>query len=295
MADLLDTLGASLTNLLAGTNTQQRESPAPGGGPSAQREGPKESKGEAPRRAIRPSMGSGLGGYGGHADSAVAFDDRAQVQKQLAELVEQVKQSRAKDALRSRFRFNLPYSAEAHNQDGWRFVCGPLTLFDGTLGAAGGANVLQQVTIALPAGTVSPTLLLDRYPGAMYVNLFVRSFAICATATGQTGLQECFFTDSGGAVVPLGIYNTAVLNSGLQAIQALCSTPLTDPGLQTLGTLNVQNIGAATPVSQRWQLGISYAFMVPDPWFQAQQGYAPTPAERRAIEALSVGGARSSS
>lgn len=297
MADVLDTLGDSIARLLAGTGTQLRESAGPGAGPSAQREGAKQSGGNAPTGPVKANMRGALGGYGGHPDGAVAYDDRSQVNKELAQLIEEVKHARAVDQLRSRFRFSLPYSAEAHVQDGWRFVCGPFSMFDGTMTAPGGGNSTQTIAVNLAAGTLSPTFLLDRYPGALYVNLFIRSFSFVPTGTTMTGLQECWFTDPGGAVVALGIYNTAnQSSSNYLAVQALCNTPLTDPGLQALGQINVQNIGiGGTPVTVRWQLGVSYAFLVPDPWFQAQQGRVPTPAERRALEAVAPGAARTTS
>jgi hypothetical protein len=59
------------------------------------------------------------------------------------------------------------------------------------------------------------------------------------------------------------------------------SGPLTDPGLNQIGTLVMNNIGiGGTPVTVRWQLSIGYIAYIPDPWFNEQMVVSPTKREQ---------------
>lgn len=280
MADILDELGARLIQLFE-PQTKELPSAAPGGGPEADRESnrPRTSK----RIGTVRTRGEDAKGFGGHGDSVrvdeIPGDD-------VAEYIHKYLRQTQKKGLHQpkpsgRIRLAKPFSPEAHIDNEWHHVTGPYGLYDGTIAAPGAGNSLVPVSIALPTNIPSPVSLLDRYPGAMYMCIYVRTFAYQPTATTMTGLQELYFQDPGGAVVPLGIVNPAIATSGgLQGISALCTTPLTDPGNIQIGTLFVNNIGiAGTPVTCRYQLGITFAAFYPDPWFNEQLVVPPMPAE----------------
>ena len=282
MADVLDDVAAALRNALTGGHAHQPIiSAAPGGGPEADRENNRVGRGG--RIGAHSTRGHDALGYGGHGDPVYLDED---VSTEVQQLVRDHITSAQHRALREprpagRIRMQKPFSPETHTDNGWQFATGPFSLFDGTLVAPGAGNSLQQIPIALPTSAVSPVVLLDRYPGAMYMCIYVRSFAFMPTGSTMTGVQEVFFTDFGGAVAGLGIYNPANVGSAIfQNIGALCNSPLTDPGNAQIGTINVNNIGiAGTPVSVRWQLTVCYVAMYADPWFNEQVVVPPLPSE----------------
>lgn len=281
MADLIDQLGEQLTRLLGAGGARTIVSEAPGAGPEADREGNRTHR--AGRIGEHLTRGRDALGYGGHGDAVTV------VEKPDADAREAVRRA-IRNAQRKglhqpkpagRIRLQQPFSPEAHIGQNWQFVTGPYSLFDGTQAAPAAGNSTQVIPVALPTNIPSPVMLLDRYPGALYMSTYVRSFAFMPTATGMTGLQECFFTDAGGAVAGLGIYNPANPASAIyQNIGALCNSPLTDPGNTQLGTITVNNIGiGGTPVSTRWQITVSYVAFYPDPWFNEQAVIPPLPAD----------------
>ncbi len=282
MADVIDVLGEKLAHLLGGGSSGSAlPSAAPGGGPEADRES------NRPHRAGRigehiPSGRDALG-YGGHGDAVqVIADPEGDVQAAIRSYAHRVqKRGLHEPKPAGRIRLAQAFSPETHIGANWQFATGPYSLFDGTLTAPGAGNSTQTIAVQLPTGIPSPVMLLNRYPGALYMSVFVRSFAFVPTGTTMTGLQECWFTDAGGAVAGLGIYNPAATSSAIyQNIGALCSSPLTDPGNTQLGTITVNNIGiAGTAVSVRWQLTLSFVAFYPDPWFNEQVLIPPTPAE----------------
>ena len=282
MADVLDDVAAALRNALTGGHAHQPLiSAAPGGGPEADRENNRVAHGG--RIGSHSTHGRDALGYGGHGDAVFIDED---VSTEVQQLVRDHITANQRRALREprpagRIRMQKPFSPEAHIDNGWQFASGPFSLFDGTLTAPSNGNSTQIIPIALPTGVPSPVMLLDRYPGAMYMSIYVRSFAFMPTASTMTGIQECWFTDSTGAVAGLGIYNPANVGSAIfQNIGALCSGPLTDPGNAQIGAITVNNIGiAGTPVSVRWQLTVCYVAMYADPWFNEQVVVPPLPSE----------------
>lgn len=293
MADVMDTLADRLAALLGGGGKIRAiPSMAPGGGPSAAREGA--SDGPEARPALRPlgtppSMppsGGRVTGYGGHAQPIlveqgedVERDLRAAIQRQLSTL----RATRQRDAHpRSRIRLNIPFSLEARIRDHTDDVVGVWSLYDGTAAAPGAGNSTQQITVQVATNALPPVQKLDQYPAPMYLCLRVSSFAWVPTGSTMTGLQELWFIDQGGAVCPLGIYNAASQTAGAYVgVSKLMTSPYTDPGNVVLGTINVNNIGiGGTPVSVRWQLGITFEGMVPDPWFNERHLDMPTPADQ---------------
>lgn len=278
MADILDSLGERLQGLLGAP--QSVVSAAPGGGPEADREG--ERTKHSGRIGKHVPRGHDALGYGGHGDAVAVVDPDAQVSEAVRRYVHQAQQKglhQVKPA--GKIRLAQPFSPEAHIGGTFQFTSGPYSLFDGTLSAPAGGNSTQTIAVTLPQNIPSPVMLLDRYPGALYMSVFVRSFSFMPTAALMTGVQECWFTDPGGAIAALGVYNPANPGSAIyQNIGALCTTPLTDPGNTQIGTITVTNVGiGGTPCSVRWQMGVCYVAFYPDPWFNEQVVIPPTPAQ----------------
>lgn len=281
MADVIDRLGERLAGLLTRA-PEQVPSMAPGGGPEAAREGDRAHH-EGERIGSRRVHGRDALGYGGHGDAvAVVAQPSADVQAMIGHYLSAA-QRRGLHQPRpaQRIRLAKPFSPEAHIESDWNEASGPYSLFNGTIAAPSAGNSLVPVPITLPVNIPSPVMLLDRYPSALYMCVYVRSFAFVPTGTLMTGLQECYFQDVGGSVVGLGIYNPAAVSSAIyQKINALCTTPVTDPGNTQIGTLFVNNIGiAGTPASVRYQLGVGFVAFYPDPVFNERMAVPPLPAD----------------
>lgn len=290
MTDILDDLSLSLAKLLGvGPGQKVIVSPAPGG-PESQDEThrievERTHGGVLPLGylAKHPGLGRDALGFGGAPD-AIIVDESGPEELERA-LEENARIARVAKKVHDRvehgkIRMGKWYWLEGHSDQTVGPCVGPYSLFDGTMTAPGAGNSVTTIPITVPTGTVSPIYLLDRYPGAMYMSLFVSSFAFVPTAGTTTGIQECWFTDAGGAVAGLGIYPSATGASGIQSINKQCSSPLTDSGLQQLGTLTVNNIGiGGTPTSVRWQLSIGFIAFIADPWFNQQMILPQTKAE----------------
>lgn len=292
MADILDEVAEAVKRALT-IGPRAIPSAAPGGGPEADRENRRTLGGG--RIGSHIPRGGDATGYGGHGDPAALADPDTQAV--VGGLIDQHVLAVQRKGLREprpsgRIRFNHPFSMEAHIENDWRHVSGPFSLFDGTITAPGAGNSTVEVAITMPTSAPSPILLLNRYPGAMYVNLYVRSFAYMPTATTMTGLQEIWFQDDGGSVVGLGVYNASSQTANYVSIGALCTSPFTDPGNVKLGKLVITNIGiGGTPVTARYQLSLGYMAMVPDPSFNEQVIIPPTPAEiAQAMRTMEAGG-----
>jgi hypothetical protein len=291
MADLLDSLSDSLTKLFHGPSGTGVVVSAGPGGPESDDEShrvvvEKAHKGTIPLGylAKHPGLGRNALGFGGAADAITvdASDDAAALEHSLEENARIARVARrVHDRVEhGHVRMGKWYWLEGHSDQTVGPCVGPYSLFDGTMTAPGAGNSVTQIPIAVPAGTLSPLYLLDRYPGAMYMSLFVSSFAFVPTGATTTGVQECWFTDAGGAVAGLGIYPAASGASGIQNINKQCSSPLTDSGVAQLGTLTVNNLGiAGTPTTVRWQLSIGFIAFLADPWFNQQMIVPQTKAE----------------
>lgn len=291
MADVMDSIGELLNRLLSGVEPDKLISPAPGGGPEADRESNRTLR--SGRIGEHITRGRDALGYGGHGDAlTLAPDISDDVKEERAKYI-RASQRRGMQQPRpsGRTRLAKPISLEAHIDD-FEAVSGPYSLFDGTITAPGAGNSTQVVPITLPTNIPSPVVLLDRYPGAMYMCVYVRAFSFVPTGTTGTGLQEVWFSDIGGSTCGLGIYVASSQTAGdYQNINSLMTSPITDPGNTQLGQLVINNIGiAGTPTSVRYQLSLGYVAMVPDPWFNEQVLIPPTPAEM--TEYLRSGGAQ---
>lgn len=299
MTDPLDSLAHSLQHLF-GQDHKVIVSDAPGG---------PESEGEDHRLLVQgnhrgvlplgylaahPGLGHDATGFGGSGDAIVVeqnFNTDVASAIEEAEHIFQVRHKTRDVKAEGKVRLNTWFWPEAHSAQSVGVVMGPFSLFDGTTGVPGAGNSVQVVPIALPAGTVSPIFLLDRYPGALSMCIFVGAFSICPLGTTATGNYECWFSDPGGATVGLGTY-FANAGSGYQSITRQLSTPLTDPGQMTMGQLIINNIGlGGTEVAYRWQLALGYIANLPDPWFNEQVIKPPLPSEVAArLRSINAGG-----
>lgn len=291
MPDLLESLSGSLEKLLFGKSGTGAIVSAGPGGPESDDEThrvvvEKAHGGTLPLGylANHPGLGRNALGFGGAADAVIVdeADDAGALERVLEEnaRIARVAKKVHDRVEHGRVRMGKWYWLEGHSDQTVGPCVGPYSLFDGTMTAPGAGNSVTTIPITVPAGTLSPLYLLDRYPGAMYMSLFVSSFAFVPTAGTTTGIQECWFTDAGGAVAGLGIYPSASGAAGIQNINKQCSSPLTDSGVAQLGTLTVNNLGiGGTPTSVRWQLAIGFIAFIADPWFNQQMIVPQTKAE----------------
>lgn len=266
-------------------------SDAPGTGPESERTGHRtviegSHEGRIPLGYIQehPGKGRQAVGYGGSGDAVtVDTDVDAEIQQEIRESIARARSRRLRDvAPHGRVRLSKMFSLEGHMEWTGLAVAGAYSLFDSPqLTAPGAGNSIQTFAVTLPAGASVPAFELNRYPGALYYSIFVKSFCIQPIGTTMTGLQECYFLDPGNAAVGLGIYNPGNTSADqYQNIATICATPLTDAGLNQIGTLVVRNIGiGGTPVASQFQLNVSYIALYPDPWFNEQVLIPPTPAE----------------
>lgn len=284
MADIMESLSEGILKLLQGNSrTKAIVSDAPGTGPESQIANKRvvierSHGGTLPLGylAEHPGLGRGATGFGGGGDAILTDEETEESQLERIhaenERIARVA-TRIKDRTPSgKVRMGRWYWLESHSDQTVGPVVGPFSLFDGTVSAPGAGNSQQIIPVTMPANTVSPIFLLDRYPGAMYMSLFISSFAFMPVGTTMTGLQECWFQDVGGATAGLGLYNATGTNAqDYNNINKQLSSPMTDPGLSLLGNITVNNISiGGTPVASRWQISIGYMAFFPDPWFNEQ-------------------------
>lgn len=152
-------------------------------------------------------------------------------------------------------RFNKLYGS-ARTEDGWRYVVDNMA--NGTILTVAGSTVLQTVKL-----NNTPNWLLERWPGGTQLFLCIRQFSIAPQAQGATnGAIDCQYVDNSGMIIGLGDY---LSNSGGDlSLNSLIPSPVTDPGLQTLGQLAVLLNTGATPETYYWQILFSGAYMIPD-------------------------------
>lgn len=295
MADPLERLSQALQDMLrTGGRVRAIPSAAPGGGPSSEREGAGVAPASRPLGTppTYPPHGGETRGYGGHGDP-VLYEEARDVPTDLKQEIAAALNSPAMRASRQhevrprgRVRLNQEVSAEGHTAARHTGTLGPFSLYEGSFTPTAGTAVLD-VPITIPNTTLSPVTLLNRYPGALYFKLRVSSIALMPTAATMTGILRVFFSDIGGAVCPLGTFNAALQPaSSYNSIDKKLTTPYTDPGTLTLGTLVIESIGIATPVSTTYQLGLEFIMEFPDPWFAEMQLDPPPLSEIAAAASL---------
>lgn len=152
--------------------------------------------------------------------------------------------------------FNRSYGWD-RVEESWRYLIDNVA--KGTLTTIANTNVATTVTLLN-----APNWHLSRWPGAIQLYLCIRTFSMAAqSAIGTVGSIDVQFQDAiGGQTIPLGDFvSNASFN---QNVSIQIPTPITDPGLQTIGTLNVLLSGTTPTVSiYNWQMGISAAYVLP--------------------------------
>ena len=142
---------------------------------------------------------------------------------------------------------------------------GTITPATGT-GAATAAVTMTGVTVGDVANQLS------RYPGAISMHLFIRTFGWAPIATTATGAIIISFTDAFGGkqTVPLAALG-ASSGTDLTNVNTLCTSPVADAGATQLGTITVQSYTVATPVACAWFITFAFAYLIPVP---ALAGYS---------------------
>jgi hypothetical protein len=156
--------------------------------------------------------------------------------------------------------FNHIYDS-LRSQQAWRYSADNAAA--GTFTTVAGATTPVLVTLLN-----KPNYRTSQWPGAVQVYLVIRSFSFAPqTATFATpGALDINFVDKSGNLVPVGDFiSNQSANIGFDT---LLPVPITDPGEQNVGTLNVALNAGATVGTYNWQLGFSYAYLIP-----AAEGY----------------------
>ena len=157
-------------------------------------------------------------------------------------------------------QFNQLYD-NLRSQQAWRYSSDNSA--GGTITTIAGQTVSTNVVLRN-----APNYRTSQWPGGIQVYLVIRFFSFAPqTATFATpGALDISFTDKSGNLAPLGDFiSNSAFNGGFDT---LLSVPVTDPGEQNVGILNVALNAGATVGTYIWQMGFSYAYLVP-----ALQGY----------------------
>lgn len=151
-------------------------------------------------------------------------------------------------------RYNHLYDS-LRSQQAWRYSADNMA--NGTFTTVAAATVQTLVNLLQ-----KPNYRTSQWPGAVQVYLVVRSFSFAPqTATFATpGALDVSFSDKSGNLVPVGDFISN--QSGNIGFDTLIPVPVTDPGEQNVGTLNVALNAGATVGTYNWQMGFSYAYLV---------------------------------
>jgi hypothetical protein len=143
---------------------------------------------------------------------------------------------------------------------GWRYVSDDFA--QGTVTTVAGSAVTSAVSLSTPA-SMSRKFKLLQWPGAPLLYLAVRFFSFGPSTASFTILGEinALFIDQYGNTLPLGILS----NSEFYTLSehSILPTPITDPAVTAVGTLSFTLNSGATVGNYAWQLGFSYAYMMP--------------------------------
>jgi hypothetical protein len=132
--------------------------------------------------------------------------------------------------------------------------------------ATGVITTIANTQVAAPCTLLVPLdVRLSRWPGAVQMYLVLRSFSMAPqTATIATvEVLDCLYQDTvGGQLVALGDFlNNSSINV---SPQVLIPTPITDPGVKTVGNLLITLATGGTPGTYNFQVGYSYAYLLPE-------------------------------
>lgn len=163
--------------------------------------------------------------------------------------------------------YNILYGS-LRTEGGWRYTIDNIAT--GNVTTIAGAVTASPVSLAIP-----PFTRISQWPGAVQAYLVIRHFCVApSTATFATaGELEVQYVDSiGGFIIPLAdIINSQSFNSLDNTI--LIPTPITDPSVKAVGTLNFALSAGATVGTYLWQMGFAYAYLLPAP--EPKQGARP--------------------
>ncbi len=113
--------------------------------------------------------------------------------------------------------------------------------------------------IVMPAN--AKAIAVRKWPDAPFFFLMIRQFSIMPTTAGAAGDLQCSYIDTAGNIVPLGDINAASGQTLTPTV--ICPAPITDSGVQSLGTLSVNWIGGTAPITVGYSLGFSVIFLLP--------------------------------
>lgn len=163
--------------------------------------------------------------------------------------------------------YNILYGS-LRTEGGWRYTIDNIAT--GTVTTIAAQTVASAVSLTIP-----PFTRISQWPGAVQAYLVIRHFCVApSTASFATaGELEIQYVDSiGGFIVPMAdIINNQSFNSLDNSI--LIPTPITDPSVKAVGTLNFALSSGATVGTYLWQMGFAYAYLLPAP--EPKQGARP--------------------
>jgi hypothetical protein len=132
--------------------------------------------------------------------------------------------------------------------------------------ATGVITTIANVQVATPVTLLVPLdVRLSRWPGAVQMYLVLRSFSMAPQTAVIATVEalDCLYQDTvGGQLVALGDFLNN--NSINVSPQVLIPTPITDPGVKTVGNLLVTLATGGTPAAYNYQIGFSYAYLLPE-------------------------------
>lgn len=143
-------------------------------------------------------------------------------------------------------------------KEGWRYT------IDGVITTNTGATSVGATISKVLAFTNPIPVQLSKWPGAINAYLVLRYFSMAPqSAITTVGAITVTFQDAiGGFTIPLG---NMVNNQSIQSDRdVIIPTPITDPGITTVGTIFVALAGAASTASDyNISLGFSLAYLLP--------------------------------
>ena len=116
-------------------------------------------------------------------------------------------------------------------------------------------------TIAINMPLYARPINIQKWPDGTQYYFMIRIFSIMPTTAGAVGDWQSTFVDSAGNVVALGDINAAT--GIISQPGVVCGSPLTDPGIQNVGSLVVNWLGGAAPVTIGYTIGLSLIFLKP--------------------------------
>lgn len=153
-------------------------------------------------------------------------------------------------------RYNVLYGS-LRTEGGWRYAIDNYA--NGTVLTVANATTVVAVKLTLALDHKR----LSEWPNATQLFLCIRNFSLAPQAAPTTaGVIDVQYQDTiGGQLIPIGdMVSNSQMNIGLTT---LIPTPITDPGILTVGNLLFFLNTGATVGTLNWQMAFSYAYMLP--------------------------------